>query len=141
MLWELLNIYENMCTLSVLDLQLPLQLVLITTNVVSPNHDQACDKVCQWLVADRWFSPSTPVSSTNKTDRLYSKNIVESGDKHHNPNPMVGRNIKNALHRCWFYVNKFIVICYFGFCNEVIKEKSHILHIAMNFPFKQSFGY
>jgi hypothetical protein len=41
-------------------------------------------------VADRWFSPSTPVSSTNKTDRLYSKNIVESGDKHHNPNPMVG---------------------------------------------------
>ena len=35
MLWELLNIYENMCTLSVLDLQLPLQLVLITTNVVS----------------------------------------------------------------------------------------------------------
>ena len=28
-----------------------------------------CDKVCQWLVAVRWFSPSTPVSSTNKTDR------------------------------------------------------------------------
>ena len=35
MLWELLNIYENMCTLSVLDLQLALQSVLITTNVVS----------------------------------------------------------------------------------------------------------
>jgi hypothetical protein len=28
-----------------------------------------CDKVCQWLVAGRLFSPSTPVSSTNKTDR------------------------------------------------------------------------
>jgi len=28
-----------------------------------------CDKVCQWLVADRWFSPVPPVSSTNKTDR------------------------------------------------------------------------
>jgi hypothetical protein len=28
-----------------------------------------CDKVCQWLVAGRWFSLSTPVSSTNKTDR------------------------------------------------------------------------
>ena len=27
-----------------------------------------CDKVCQWLAADRWFSPGTPVSSTNKTD-------------------------------------------------------------------------
>jgi hypothetical protein len=28
-----------------------------------------CDKVCQWLVAGRWFSPGTPVFSTNKTDR------------------------------------------------------------------------
>ena len=27
-----------------------------------------CDKVCQWQVADRWFSPDTPVSSTYKTD-------------------------------------------------------------------------
>ena len=25
-------------------------------------------KVCQWLVAGRWFSPGSPVSSTNKTD-------------------------------------------------------------------------
>ena len=30
-----------------------------------------------------WFSPGTPVSSTNKTDR----NIVESGAKHHKPKP------------------------------------------------------
>ena len=28
-----------------------------------------CDKVCQWLVAGRWFSPCTDVSFTNKTDR------------------------------------------------------------------------
>ena len=28
-----------------------------------------CYKVCQWLVTVRWFSTSTPVSSTNKTDR------------------------------------------------------------------------
>jgi hypothetical protein len=27
-----------------------------------------CDKVCQWLAAGLWFSPGTPVSSTNKTD-------------------------------------------------------------------------
>jgi hypothetical protein len=27
-----------------------------------------CDKVCQWLTTDRWFSPGTPVSSTNKTE-------------------------------------------------------------------------
>jgi hypothetical protein len=27
-----------------------------------------CDKVCSWLATGRWFSPGTPVSSTNKTD-------------------------------------------------------------------------
>jgi len=27
-----------------------------------------CNKVCQWLVAGRWFSPSTLVTSTNKTN-------------------------------------------------------------------------
>jgi hypothetical protein len=27
------------------------------------------DKVCQLLATGRWFSPGTPVSSTNKTDR------------------------------------------------------------------------
>ena len=28
-----------------------------------------CDKVCQWHAAGQWFSPGTPVFSTNKTDR------------------------------------------------------------------------
>ena len=28
-----------------------------------------CEKVCQRLATDRWFSPGTPVSSPNKTDR------------------------------------------------------------------------
>ena len=27
-----------------------------------------CNKVCQLLTVDLWFSPSTTVSSTNKTD-------------------------------------------------------------------------
>ena len=28
-----------------------------------------CGKVCQWLATGLWFSPGTPISSTNKTDR------------------------------------------------------------------------
>jgi hypothetical protein len=28
-----------------------------------------CDKVCQWLATGQWFSPGPPVSSTKKTDR------------------------------------------------------------------------
>jgi hypothetical protein len=33
-----------------------------------------CDQVCQLLATGRWFSPDTPVSSTNKTD---CHNIIE----------------------------------------------------------------
>ena len=43
----------------------------ITTNVMSSNRvldTTLCDNCFQWLVAGRWFSPGTPVS-TNKTDR------------------------------------------------------------------------
>jgi len=55
-----------------------MQSVPITTNGVSSNPARGdggvldatlCDKVCQRLVAGRWFSLGTPVSSTNKTDR------------------------------------------------------------------------
>ena len=58
---------------------LSMQSVPITTGVVSSNLDQGevyniIDKVCQWLTSGRWFSPGTPVSSTNKTDR---RDIVE----------------------------------------------------------------
>jgi hypothetical protein len=27
-----------------------------------------CDKVCQWLATDRWFSQGTPIYTANKTD-------------------------------------------------------------------------
>jgi len=49
--------------------------VSITTDVVSVRISirarctTLCDKVCQWLVTGRWFSPGPPVSSINKTDR------------------------------------------------------------------------
>ena len=60
-----------------MDLQLPVQSVPITTNVVNLNtrswrdvlDTTLCDKVCQWLATGRCFFPGTPVSSTNKTDR------------------------------------------------------------------------
>ena len=56
----------------------------ITTYAISAYHHWCCEfepcsggmfsiqhyviKVCLWLVADRWISPGTLVSSTNKTD-------------------------------------------------------------------------
>ena len=37
--------------------------------LLRPRCTTLCDQVCQWLAAGRWFSPDTPVSSPNKTDR------------------------------------------------------------------------
>jgi hypothetical protein len=48
-------------------------------NVYSDTHY----KVCQWLATGRWFSPGTPLSSTNKTERYDIWNIVEIGVKHY----------------------------------------------------------
>ena len=62
-----------------MDLQLPVQSVAIMLWVWIPLRrgvldTTLCDQVCQWLVTGWWFSPGTPVSSTNKTDR---HNIAE----------------------------------------------------------------
>jgi hypothetical protein len=35
-----------------------------------------CDQVCQWLATGWWFSPSTLVFSTNKTDRHDTTEIL-----------------------------------------------------------------
>jgi hypothetical protein len=47
-----------------------------------------CDKVCQWLATGWGFSPVLQFPLPNETDRHdITENIVESGIKHHNPNP------------------------------------------------------
>jgi hypothetical protein len=52
-------------------------------------HYQCIRVIWQELVVGRWFSPGTQVSSTNIADRHdISDILVESGFKHHNPNPM-----------------------------------------------------
>ena len=67
-----------MVTIVVVDLQLPVQSVpiTITVNVVSSDsaHGNAYSiqhyviKFVSDFVAGRWFSPDSPVCSTNKTD-------------------------------------------------------------------------
>jgi hypothetical protein len=65
----------------VIDLQLPLQSVPITTKVVSSNpvHGEMYSiqhyvkKLVSWLATGRWF---TPVSSTNKADRYDMTEIL-----------------------------------------------------------------
>ena len=38
-------------------------------NLYEYSDTTLCDQVRRWLATGRWFSPGTPVSSTNKTDR------------------------------------------------------------------------
>jgi hypothetical protein len=51
-----------------------MQSVPITTNGEMYLIQHYVDKVCQWLAEGRWFSPNTPVYSTNKT---YHRDIAE----------------------------------------------------------------
>ena len=75
-------IYNYLCNqcLSLLKLWVPIPLsrgVLDTT---------LCDKVCQWLAERLWFSPGSPVSSTNKTDcHDITKTLLKVMLKHHKP--------------------------------------------------------
>jgi len=55
-------IYHYLCNQSLS----PLMWVWIWIRVMCTT---LCEKVCQWIPTDRWFSPGLPVSSTNKTDR------------------------------------------------------------------------
>ena len=49
-----------------------------------------CDKVCQWLATGWWFSPSTPISSTNKTDRHdIAEILLKVVLRHHQTNTWV----------------------------------------------------
>jgi hypothetical protein len=49
-----------------------------------------CNKVYQLLATGRWFPPGTPVSSTNKTDRHDTTEILlKSGVKHHKTNQLL----------------------------------------------------
>jgi hypothetical protein len=59
-----------------------------------------CDKVCQWLAAGRWFSQSTLVSSTNKTDNHDISEILLK----------VMLNTINPLPQC-YYACTFCVLC------------------------------
>jgi hypothetical protein len=52
--------YWNILTPLTLRVRTPLRRGVFDTTL--------CDKVCQWHAAGRWFSPGTPVSSTNKTN-------------------------------------------------------------------------
>ena len=81
-LYPLLYLRPSKCLLSQLTLWVRIPLGRGVLDIT------LCDKFCQWLATGQWFSLGTLVSSINKKcPPLYNWIIVESGVKHHNPNP------------------------------------------------------
>ena len=64
-------IYNYMCNKYLSSLKLRVEEPLLWRGELDTT---LIDKVCQWFVTGRWFSPSIPVSSSNKTNRY---NITE----------------------------------------------------------------
>jgi hypothetical protein len=71
-------IYNYLCNQWLLPLMLCFRIPLRQGMILS-------DKICQWLATGRWFSPGTPVSSTNKTDHHDITEILLKVIKHHKP--------------------------------------------------------
>ena len=68
-----------------------------------------CDEVCQWLAAGRWFSLSTPVSSTNKTDHHdITEILLKIGVKHY----CIYQTKPNRVMDLFSKVMKRLYICY-----------------------------
>jgi hypothetical protein len=65
-----------------------------------------CDKICQWLATGRCFFLGT-FYQWNWLPR-YSWNIVESGVRHHIPNPL--KQIWNAWRRSKYFKEKYKTI-------------------------------
>ena len=61
-------------------------------------------KFCQWLATGRWFSPDTPVSSTNKTDRHDIQNVTEILLK------VALNSINQTKYTVYYYMNTTVVI-------------------------------
>jgi hypothetical protein len=81
-----------------------------------------CDKVCLWLATGRWFTPVTPVDSTNKTDphddiaELLLKVALNSINKQ--------TNYLYKVHVITIYFNSYIYVftfkAYLNLLNNII---------------------
>ena len=103
-----------------------MQSMPITTNVVSSIRARCitlCDEVCEWLSAGRWFSPGTPVSSTNQTNRyditeILLKEVLTTTKPQTKPYPiMLKRKCNSRMNKCYklclFNVSILYNICRF----------------------------
>jgi hypothetical protein len=109
--------------------------VPITTKVVSSNSvygevysiQHYVIKVCQWLETGRWFSPGTPVSSSNKTDRhaRYNRNTINQ--------------TSNSLHQIELTQQKHRNIRFVVFLGTLNTECQKICSINHNYDWENTY--
>ena len=87
-----------------------------------------CDKACQRLATDRWFSPCIPISSTNKLTVKMWLNIDESGVKHYNsPSAHLYRDYQwSVMFKMCHYVHLNVT-----FSKNVMLSKSIRFHYSI----------
>ena len=87
------------------------------------------------LATGRWFSPGTPVASTNWPPR-YNWNIVESGVKHLKTNQPT---LKKDILRSYFSIERLIILnCWEHICVQytiTYMTAKTISFLMVNFPF------
>jgi hypothetical protein len=73
-----------------------------------------CNKVCQWLATGRWFSPHTPVSSTNTTclHDIADHTITTASERHEKDmkRKVTVDNVGNHAESIWFSCSQRLLI-------------------------------
>ena len=72
-----------------------------------------CYKVCQWLATGRWFSPGTPVSFTNKTDRHDITEILLKVALNTKPVKWLIYDFDITNFNCMLNIAKYILIIFY----------------------------
>ena len=80
-----------------------------------------CDKVCQWLATYLWFSPGTPLSSTNKIDLHNITEILLKVEL----NTILPSHINELAITGCFHVIDYISACF----NPQTKNEIRLLYI------------
>ena len=84
------------------------------------------DKVCQWLATSRWFSPGTPVSSTNKTDHHDITEILLKVMLDIIKQTYIWYRIHVFLYR-WINIHNYSIELHYNKVNHAFKLKKSIV--------------
>jgi hypothetical protein len=91
------------------------------------------DKVGQWFVTGRWFSPGPPVSSNNKTDRHHINEILLKVDHAWTSGTISGSNVLPCAYS-WNVDPSLVLLwsplCWLRLCNSVPECCTYLIKLV-----------